>query len=65
MGRYNEILRHVADESRPVIWADRGGRPMAADWAEGFLQAILLRAATWERLLKSKRPTKPTHEQPT
>jgi uncharacterized protein len=32
--------------------ADRGGTLIAADWAEGFLQAIMLRADAWERLFK-------------
>jgi len=56
MGRYNEILRQVADDDLdPVFWADRDGTLIAADWAEGFLQAIMLRADAWDRLLKSKR----------
>ena len=56
MGRYNEILRQVADDDLdPVFWADRDGTLIAADWAEGFLQAIMLRADAWEQLFKSKR----------
>jgi uncharacterized protein len=56
MGRYNEILRQIADDDLdPVFWATRDGTLIAADWAEGFLQAIMLRADAWERLLKSKR----------
>jgi uncharacterized protein len=56
MGRYNEILRQVADDDLdPVFWVDRDGTLIAADWAEGFLQAIMLRADAWERLFKSKR----------
>jgi uncharacterized protein len=56
MGRYNEILRQIADDDlAPVFWADRGGTVIAADWAEGFLQAIMLRADAWEPLFKSKR----------
>ena len=55
-GRYNEILRQVADDDlQPVFWADRNGTLIAADWAEGFLQAIMLRADAWEALFKSKR----------
>jgi uncharacterized protein len=55
MGRYNEILRQIADEDiDPVFWADRDGTLIAADWAEGFLQAVMLRADAWERLFKSK-----------
>jgi uncharacterized protein len=56
MGRYNEILRQVAhDDLQPVFWADRNGTLIAADWAVGFLQAIMLRADAWEALFKSKR----------
>jgi uncharacterized protein len=56
MGRYNEILRQVADDDLdPVFWADRDGTLIALDWAEGFLQAIMLRADAWGRLLQSKR----------
>ncbi len=56
MGRYNEILRQARDDAfEPVFWADRDGTLIAADWAEGFLQAIMLRADAWKRLLKSKR----------
>ncbi len=56
MGRYNEVLRQVRDDAfEPVFWADRDGTLIAADWAEGFLQAIMLRADAWRRLLKSKR----------
>lgn len=53
MGRYNEILRQIADDDLdPVFWVDRGGTVIAADWAEGFLQAIMLRADAWARLFK-------------
>jgi uncharacterized protein len=56
MGRYNEILRHVADDGLdPVFWVTRDGTEIAADWAEGFLQAIKLRVDAWDRLFKSKR----------
>lgn len=55
-GRYNEILRQIADDDlEPVFWVDRGGTVIAADWAEGFLQAIMLRADAWEPLFTSKR----------
>jgi uncharacterized protein len=56
MARYNEILRQIADHAfAPIFWTTRDGTPIAANWAEGFLQAILLRMDAWERLLKSKR----------
>ncbi|MCC6890130.1 MAG: UPF0149 family protein [Hyphomicrobiales bacterium] len=55
MARYNEILRQVADDTcDPVFWADRDGTLIAADWAEGFLQAIMLRADAWAPLFKSR-----------
>lgn len=55
MGRYNEILGQIADDApAPVFWADRDGRLIAMDWAEGFRQAITLRAKAWKRLLTSK-----------
>ena len=56
MSRYNEILRQIADGAcDPIFWADRDGRLIAADWAEGFLQAVMLHVDAWERLFKSKR----------
>ena len=56
MGRFNEILRQVEnDDLQPVFWVGHEGTLIATDWAEGFLQAIMLRADAWERLLKSKR----------
>jgi uncharacterized protein len=56
MGRYNQILCQVADDSfDPIFWVDRDGTLIAADWAEGFLQAIMLRMDAWGRLFKSKR----------
>jgi uncharacterized protein len=56
MGRYNEILRQIDHNAfDPIFWAARDGTVIAADWAEGFLQAIMLRMDPWDRLLKSKR----------
>jgi uncharacterized protein len=56
MGRYNEILRQIdRDAFEPIFWAARDGTLIAADWAEGFLQAMMLRMDAWDRLLKSKR----------
>jgi yecA family protein len=56
MARYNEILHQIADDTfDPIFWTARGGTLIAADWAEGFLQAIMLRMDAWDRLLKSKR----------
>jgi uncharacterized protein len=56
MARYNEILRQIADDTfAPIFWTTRDGTLIAADWAEGFLQAIMLRMDAWDQLLKSKR----------
>ena len=56
MGRYNEFVRQVEDDDlQPVFWVGREGTLIAADWAEGFLQAIMLRADARKPLLKSKR----------
>jgi len=56
MGRYNEILRQVADDAvEPIFWQGRDDVVIAMDWAEGFMEAIMLRAEAWEKLFKSKR----------
>jgi uncharacterized protein len=56
MSRYNEIIRQIDhDAFDPIFWAARDGTLIAADWAEGFLQAIMLRMHAWDQLLKSKR----------
>jgi uncharacterized protein len=56
MARYNEILRQIRDGTPdPVFWANCDGTLIAADWAEGFLQAVMLRMDAWSRLIKSKR----------
>jgi uncharacterized protein len=56
MGRYNEILRQIDhDEFEPIFWAAHNGTLIAADWAQGFLHAIMLRMDAWKRLLRSKR----------
>jgi uncharacterized protein len=55
MSRYNEILHQIdRDAFDPIFWATRDGTLIAADWAEGFLHAIMLRMDAWDRLLKSK-----------
>ncbi len=54
LGRYNEILREVADDlPEPVFWVDRDGTLIAIDWAEGFLHAIKLRIDAWRPLFTS------------
>jgi hypothetical protein len=56
VGRYNDMLRQIDhDEFDPIFWAAHNGTLIAADWAEGFLHAIMLRMDAWKRLLNSKR----------
>lgn len=56
ISRYNEILHSIeAGAFAPIFWTTPDGTPIAADWAEGFLLAIGLRAEAWEPLLGSKR----------
>jgi uncharacterized protein len=56
MGRYNAILREVeAGAFGPLFWETQDGAVIAADWAEGFMRAVALRADAWEPLLRSKR----------
>src|SRR5215218_4616013 len=56
MGRYNAILREIAEGAfGPIFWEIADGTVIAADWAEGFLHAVALRADAWEPLMRSKR----------
>ena len=56
MGRYNMILRGVeAGVFGPLFWETQDGTVIAADWAEGFMQAVALRADAWEPLMRSRR----------
>lgn len=55
LARYHEIALQIADEKcEPLFWADQDGSPIAFAWAEGFLQAIMLRVEAWEKLFKSE-----------
>jgi uncharacterized protein len=59
VARYNEILRDIADDAlAPIFWTDGNGAIISVDWAEGFLQAIMLRPEAWEPLFRSKRDGK-------
>ena len=56
MGRYNAIVREVGEGAfGPIFWENADGAVIAADWAEGFLHAVALRADAWEPLMRSKR----------
>ena len=56
MGRYNAILREIeAGVFEPLLWESADGTVIAADWAEGFMQAVALRPDAWAPLMRSKR----------
>src|SRR3954471_15353039 len=56
MGRYNAILREVGEGVfGPLFWETVDGTVIVADWAEGFMHAVALRADAWEPLMRSKR----------
>jgi uncharacterized protein len=55
MGRYNEILRELDTDPEgyePVFWEGPDGEMIAADWAEGFVDAIRLRPEAWQPLVE-------------
>ena len=56
MGRYNEIVRALGaapDEFDPLFWeGPDDGRVVVADWAAGFLDAVMLRPKAWEPLVR-------------
>jgi uncharacterized protein len=56
MRRYNEILAQI-DEGllAPIFMETAAGEVLAGDWAEGFMDAVMLRPDAWTRLLKSER----------
>jgi uncharacterized protein len=50
MGRYNAILREAeAGAFGPIFWTSADGTTIAADWAEGFMQAVALRGTPGSR----------------
>ncbi len=57
MGRYNEILDILAHEPEvfePILYENRKtGEMVAADWADGFLIGVQLRARAWQALFNS------------
>jgi uncharacterized protein len=55
MGRYNEIVRLLdaaPGDFDPVFWEGGDGGTIGADWAAGFLDAVLLRPEAWEPLVR-------------
>ncbi len=50
MARYNDIIHQLDDEPgvfEPIFFEAPDGRALAADWAEGFMDAVGLRADAW------------------
>jgi uncharacterized protein len=57
MTRYNEIVRgfqNTPPDFDPIFWETKDGLVIAADWAEGFSDAIKLRPKAWKPLLDHK-----------
>jgi uncharacterized protein len=55
LGRYNQILHTLATDPGhfvPLFWEDPEGIVIAADWAEGFLDAVRLRLEAWNPLFQ-------------
>ena len=53
MDRYNEIIhgfQETPPDFEPVFWETKDGLTIAADWAEGFNDAIKLRPQAWTAL---------------
>lgn len=57
LARHEEVLWTLTqspEEFAPIFWQDEDGEPDAQDWAEGFLEAIRLRADAWTPLFESE-----------
>ncbi len=57
MARYNEIIFLLDDEVgsfAPIVYQGPDGQVIAADWAEGFMDAFRLRVDAWEPLLNDQ-----------
>jgi uncharacterized protein len=58
MDRYNEIVQNfqaIPPEFGPVLWETKDGLTIAADWAEGFNDAIKLRPQALMTLIDDER----------
>ncbi len=54
MDGYNDILAQVADgEYQPELRVDATGALIAREWANGFIEGMMLREKSWQRLGKS------------
>jgi len=57
MGRYNEIIHQLDDEPgalTPIFYEAPDGRSLAADWAEGFMDAVGLRSDAWASIFEDE-----------
>jgi uncharacterized protein len=57
MTRYNEILRVLDTDPgayAPIFWEGPDGEVIAADWAEGFADAVRFRPDAWRPLLEDR-----------
>jgi uncharacterized protein len=57
MARYNEIIHQLDDEPgafEPIFFETPDGSVLAADWAEGFMEAVRLRADMWDPLFEDE-----------
>ena len=57
MARYNEIIHLLDDEPgafEPILYEAPDGRMLAADWAEGFMEAFGLRVDAWDALFEDE-----------
>lgn len=56
LGRYNDILhvlQHELEAYEPIFWETDDGHVVAADWAEGFMEALEPRPRAWQPIIGS------------
>ena len=54
MDRYNEIIQSLSADPpdiKPIFWETQDGIVFAGDWAEGFMDAMSLRAMEWVEMM--------------
>lgn len=55
MHRYNDIERRLESRAlEPILLETEAGEVLASDWANGFLLAVSLRYAAWDKLTSSE-----------
>nr|WP_133149273.1 UPF0149 family protein [Caulobacter zeae] len=56
MRRYDDIRRRLETRTlEPILLETEAGEVLASDWADGFLLAVSLRYAAWDKLMSSER----------